>query len=98
MNRVRKIAQVDNHVFSILWSDGKEEKYRLCDLQRRCPCAGCLDEVTGKRKVPLESIPDDLRAVRIISVGRYAIKVFFESGCSRGIYHFEDLRKFKSCG
>lgn len=95
MLRIRAIRQVDNYTFAIVWEDGQEVLYRLSELQQICPCAGCLDEETGRRKILPETIPINLRAKRIQSVGRYALRVQFESGCSRGIYHFNDLRKLK---
>lgn len=91
--RIKEIRQLDNHSFSILWSDALSSTFLLSDLQKACPCAGCVDEMTGKRRVPLEEIPKDLRAIRLENVGRYALKVYFASGCSKGIYHFEYLRK-----
>ena len=90
---VKEIRQRDNHTFTIAWSDGEVRDYRLSDLQKQCPCAKCVDEATGKRMVDEASIRDDVRAVRIASVGRYAMRIQFTSGCSTGIYGFDMLRK-----
>lgn len=89
---VRRLFQRDNHTFTIEWSDGKAGDYRLSELQKRCPCAGCIDEITGKRLVDIRKINEDVRAVRIVSVGRYALRVQFSEGCSTGIYSFDMLR------
>jgi ATP-binding protein involved in chromosome partitioning len=89
---VNKIYQKDNFTFTIEWSDGIIKNYRLSDLQKRCPCAGCVDEATGTRVADQSLIPVDLRAKRIMSVGRYALRVQFVSGCSHGIYSFDFLR------
>lgn len=88
-----KIFQKNNHNFVIEWSDGVAKEYRLSDLQQRCPCANCVDELTGKRKRDEKSVQDDVRAIRIVSVGRYALKIHFSSGCSTGIYSFDMLRE-----
>lgn len=90
---VEKIFQKDKHTFSVEWSDGLNVDFRLCDLQRLCPCAGCIEELTGKRLVDPSSITEDLKASSIESVGRYALKIYFSSGCSKGIYSFDFLRK-----
>jgi len=90
---VYQIEQKDHHTFSILWNDGEIFDYRLSDLQRCCPCARCTDEMTGKRLVNARSIRDDLKAKRIVSVGRYALRIEFTFGCSLGIYGFDMLRK-----
>lgn len=92
---VRKIAQKDNHTFTIEWSDGLISDYRLSDLQKRCPCASCNDENTGQRLIDEKSIKQDVKAKRMTSVGRYALRVEFTSGCSAGIYDFDLLRDIK---
>jgi DUF971 family protein len=90
---IRKISQKDNHTFSIEWSDGITQVFRLADLQRNCCCAGCVDETTGERRVDPCSVKDDVRADKLVSIGRYALRVVFTSGCSSGIYSFDMLRK-----
>jgi DUF971 family protein len=92
---VCQIWQKDNYTFSIEWNDGLIQDFRLCDLQRHCPCAHCTDEMTGKRLVDPRMISDDVRAVVIRSVGRYGLRIQFTSGCSMGIYSFDQLRKMK---
>lgn len=83
---VKKIEQIDNHSFSIEWSDGVIKKYVLSDLQRECPCANCRD-VNSQIQVH-----EDVRAVNIASVGRYALRIQFTKGCSQGIFGFDRLR------
>lgn len=83
-----EIAQLDNYSFGITWSDGVRQKFRLSELQERCPCAQC--NVDGSNR----SIDKDVRAVNISSVGRYAMKIKFTSGCSNGIYTYALLREF----
>lgn len=89
--RVKRIEQVDNHRFAILWNDGTKGIYRLSDLQRRCPCAGCVDERTGQRRVDPRQIDEDVRAVVIKNVGQYALRIQFTSGCTSGIFSYAML-------
>lgn len=90
--QIKEIRQKDNYHFSIEWTDGKVIDYRLSDLQKMCPCANCVDESTGVRKTNAKFVDEQVKAVKIASVGRYAIRIDFTSGCSMGIYNFEDLR------
>lgn len=90
--KIRSIWQHDNDSFVIRWNDGIETLYRLADLQRQCPCAGCVDETTGIRKPSSTSIRSEVRAKRVYSVGNYAIKIEFTEGCSHGIYDYTLLR------
>lgn len=82
---IKKIFQEDNFTFSVEWNDGLQSSYRLNKLQKNCPCAGCAEQ---KAKVH-----DDVKAKRIVSVGRYALQIEFTSGCSSGIWDFDFLRK-----
>ncbi len=89
---VKKIYQIDNGTFAIEWGDGKMMQYSLSDLQKRCPCANCVDEKTGKRMNNPEIKSQDARASNITSVGRYALRIQFLTGCSHGIFGFDMLR------
>lgn len=89
---IRSISQKDNHTFTINWSDGVKRDYRLNEVQKKCPCAQCVDENTGKRVVDENSIDPNVKAFLIQNVGRYAIRIKFTSGCSSGIYNFDLLR------
>lgn len=90
---LKNIVQKDNHTFSITWSDGSIDHFRLSELQKNCPCAGCVDEITGKRIANAQKVSDNVTALRIENVGHYALKVHFTTGCSRGIYSFDYLRR-----
>lgn len=82
---IHAIYQKDEYRFTIEWSDGKISDYRLSDLQRHCTCVRCGARERGS--------DERVQAVRIVSVGRYALRVEFTSGCSKGIYSFELLRR-----
>lgn len=92
----KKIYQKDNFTFSVEWNDGILNDYRLSELQKCCPCAGCIDEVTGQRLSHAVPVKKDVRAIRITSVGRYALRIQYTSGCSNGIYSFSFLREMKN--
>ncbi len=92
---IRKIYQKDNYTFTIEWCDGKISDYRLNDLQNKCPCAQCTDEITGKRLVKESHIDPNVRAKRVVSIGRYALRIDFTKGCSTGIYSFDMLRRLE---
>lgn len=81
---VREVKQKDRHTLQIIWTDGTTNDYRLSDLQRGCPCAGCSEEKPH--------IDEAVTATRVTLVGRYALRIEFTSGCSHGIYEFDRLR------
>src|SRR6476620_7253939 len=88
---IRQIKQIDNFHFQIDWSDGTVEKYRLSELQKRCPCAGCIDETTNQRRLSAPLVSDGVKAKSIQSVG-YGLRFQFTEGCSFGIYSFAYLK------
>ncbi len=89
---IRRIVQKDRYRFTIEWTDGKISDYRLSDLQRQCTCAQCRDEKTGRSLVDPALIDEEVQAVQIESIGRYALRIDFTKGCSKGIYSFSLLR------
>lgn len=95
---VHKIQQRDNYTFAIQWNDGVVGNYRLSMLQSLCPCAGCVDEATGKRRTGASNSDPQVRAVRIANVGRYALRIQFTSGCSTGIYGYDMLHEMAKKG
>lgn len=88
---IKKIEQIDNWSFKINWTDGAIRHYRLSDLQDQCPCAHCVDEETGERRANSSGANADVRARRLYSIGRYAMRIEYTSGCSTGIYSYEFL-------
>ncbi len=82
---IQSLAQIDNHTLSITWSDQVTSTYRLSNLQAQCPCAQCRVNTSP-------FVDKDVRATKISSVGRYAMKIHYTSGCSLGIYTYPYLR------
>ena len=81
---IKELHQLSNETFRIMWSDDKYSVFRLADLQKNCPCARCQEPVVKEDL--------DVRAVKISSVGNYALRIDFTRGCSRGIFTFSFLR------
>lgn len=94
---VRKIDQLDKYTLGIEWVDGHCSRWRLSHLRRHCPCAGCVDEWTGKPIIDASRVDDGLDATTIESVGQYALSVKFSDGHSTGIYSFALLRELCQC-
>jgi DUF971 family protein len=90
--RIRELKQQSDRELSILWTDGRHDTFDVVELRRVCPCAHCIDEWTGEKRLKPESVPETLRPVRLESVGSYAMKILFSDGHSTGIYTFPMLR------
>lgn len=60
-------------------------------LRLACPCAACIDEMSGRPLLDPATVPDDTRADTVELVGAYGIRVRFSDGHGTGIYTFEAL-------
>ena len=76
----------------IEWKGGECQCWSASELQKNCPCANCVDEKTGKRRISALPVCEDSQIKKINRVGRYAIQIEFIKGCSIGIYDFDYLR------
>lgn len=89
-----QIIEESDSEISINWSDEKETKYNAFELRKACPCASCIDEWTGEKRLKDESVPNDINFSSIAIVGRYALNFHFSDGHDTGIFSFKFLRDF----
>lgn len=87
----------DGTEVEILWKDGHRSVYRPRYLRLRCPCAGCVDEYSGRRTLRAEEVPDDVFPRAIHWVGRYALQFVWSDGHDTGFYAFDYLRSICPC-
>ena len=80
----------------IRWSDGKVSVFPARFLRMACPCAHCVDEMTGQRVLRESTVPQDVRPLAIAPVGRYAIEIQWSDGHRTGIYTWELLYRLAS--
>jgi ATP-binding protein involved in chromosome partitioning len=91
-----KIGPVGQETIEIEWNDGKKTSHNARSLRLACPCASCVNEITGQRTLRPESVPQDVRALSIQTVGRYALMITWSDRHNTGLYGFEYLRKISS--
>ena len=63
------------------------------DLRYLCPCAVCVDEGTGVRKIKKEDIDPNVAPLKIETVGHYAIRVQWSDRHDTGLYSYDYLWK-----
>ncbi len=88
---------VDKGVLAISWSDGHKGVYPVRYLRQHCPCAGCVDEWTGQRRLKPDSVPLLILLEDIEPVGRYAFRFKWSDGHDTGIYSYMSLRNMCQC-
>jgi ATP-binding protein involved in chromosome partitioning len=61
------------------------------ELRLACPCAACVEEMTGRPLLDPATVPADIRPVALSLVGAYGLRVDWSDGHSTGIYTFNHL-------
>ena len=62
-------------------------------LRLACQCAGCVDELSGARRLDPSRVPKDVRPIGIQPRGNYACAVHWSDGHASSIYPFDAIRK-----
>jgi DUF971 family protein len=105
----KTLKRLGNTGFLIIWKDGHESEYSYSYLRQLCPCAECSMIRHGGQNVhslfgpegignPDQIlVPEDMQAINIELVGRYAIQFTWNDGHSTGIYSFETLLESCPC-
>jgi DUF971 family protein len=70
--------------------------YPARELRLACPCAGCVEEMTGRGLLNPATVAADVRPESLELVGSYGLRIRWSDGHDTGIYTFEQLRR--SCG
>lgn len=86
----RDIVFADNLV--IEWRDGAISHFAYAALRDACPCAACVDELTGRKTLDPKTIPADIHIQKCEYVGNYAIRIDWSDRHNTGIYSFRFLR------
>jgi ATP-binding protein involved in chromosome partitioning len=77
--------QKDPMTLTLEWREGGISEFNLGELQNNCLCARC--EIN-------KPIKNEAVTARSISrIGRYALRIEFNRGCSKGIYPFTYLKR-----
>lgn len=78
---------------AVYWSDGQKYVYEAKHLRFMCPCAVCVDEFSGERKIQENSVDEKVFLEKALPVGRYGVNLFWSDKHSTGIYTYKYLRE-----
>lgn len=93
----RDMEWIDKGVLGIHWSDGHKGIYPVRYLRQQCPCAACVDEWSGERRLKADDVPLLIMLEDIQPVGRYALQFKWSDGHDTGIYSYSLLRRLCQC-
>ncbi len=72
-------------------ADGATRTVAPAALRRRCRCAHCVEEFTGKPLLKPESVSDSVYPTALQPMGNYAVAVTWSDGHNSSIYPYEVL-------
>jgi DUF971 family protein len=87
----------DGRRLRIIWRDGHISEYGPRSIRLACPCAGCVDEYSGRPLLDPSTVPEGINPVAIEYVGRYALQFTWPDGHATGIYPWDLLRRLCPC-
>ncbi len=77
---------------NIIWQDGVHAVYDYWELRTSCPCAACVDEMTGKKILDDNTVDKGIHVVKSAYIGNYALEILWSDNHDTGIYTFQKLR------
>lgn len=77
--------------------EGHTGLYAARPLRLACPCAVCVEEMSGRPLLDPATVPTDIRPVKLALVGAYGLKIVWSDGHDTGIYTFDHLLSVCPC-
>ena len=62
-------------------------------LRKSCACALCIDEMTRKPLLDPNTIPSDIHAKKISTIGNYALLIDWSDGHNTGFFTFNSIKE-----
>jgi DUF971 family protein len=88
----QSIALDPDGALRIRWDDGRATLLAAREMRIGCPCAECVDEMTGERRLDPSTIAADVGIQHLEPVGNYALRAVFSDGHDTGLFNFQLLR------
>ena len=86
-----------DEALEVTWAPGHTGRFPARALRLACPCAACVDEMTGRPLLDPASVPPDVKPVAVEPVGGYAIRVRWSDGHASGMQTFDWLLAHCPC-
>ncbi len=76
---------------------GHRALYPARALRLACPCAECVEEMSGRPLLDPGAVARDVRPAALALVGAYGLRISWSDGHGTGIYTFDRLRRDCPC-
>jgi DUF971 family protein len=94
-SELRSIKRVGEAI-AFCWADGVEAQLAAHALRKACPCALCINEVTGEPLLDPSTVSSEIQLLDMQPVGHYAYRLLFSDQHDSGIYRLEQLHRLCS--
>jgi ATP-binding protein involved in chromosome partitioning len=82
----------------IEWEEGSHQGFFPArELRLACPCAGCVEEMSGRPILDPAGVPPEIRPLSLALVGSYGLRIQWSDGHSTGIYTYVRLLQYCPC-
>ena len=75
------------------WSDGQVDRVENRALRLACACALCVDEMSRVPLLDPDTIPDDIHAKEVWTIGNYALGISWSDGHATGFFPFTTIKQ-----
>lgn len=80
------------------WRDGRSERVPNRTLRLACGCALCVDEMSRAPVLDPATVPEDIQALELWTIGNYALGVSWSDGHATGYFPFQTIRELAARG
>jgi len=88
----------DAAAITLKWPDGETVSVSNSTLRKACACANCIDEMTNAPILDPASVSDDIHALKIGTIGNYAITVDWSDGHNTGFFPYKTIKELGKYG
>jgi ATP-binding protein involved in chromosome partitioning len=82
----------------IEWEEGGHQGFFPArELRLACPCAACVEEMSGRPILDPARVPPDIRPLSLALVGSYGLRIQWSDGHGTGIYTYVQLLRYCPC-
>lgn len=75
------------------WSDGRVERVANRELRLACGCALCVDEMSRVPLLDPDTVPADIHAEEVWTIGNYALGIAWSDGHATGFFPFQTIHQ-----
>ena len=83
----------DATAITLKWPDGKTLSVPNDVLRKACACAVCVDEMTRRPILDPATVPSDIHALSVETIGNYAITVDWSDGHNTGFFPYKTMQE-----